>query len=76
MEESSNRTFMELKLDTGAVSELLVGSNRTFMELKYVLWQEEIEADRSSNRTFMELKLLTLIGYLLSLLVLIVPLWN
>ena len=67
---------MELKLDTGAVSELLVGSNRTFMELKYVLWQEEIEADRSSNRTFMELKLLTLIGYLLSLLVLIVPLWN
>ena len=33
-------------------------------------------AFKRSNRTFMELKLLTLIGYLLSLLVLIVPLWN
>ena len=31
---SSNRTFMELKLDSAGVEEAASGSNRTFMELK------------------------------------------
>ena len=35
LRESSNRTFMELKLLSVVISPYFVSSNRTFMELKY-----------------------------------------
>ena len=54
---SSNRTFMELKLNTIWTNQnRSISSNRTFMELKsYKIIDTAFEYN-CSNRTFMELK--------------------
>ena len=73
----SNRTFMELKSwrieEDGEEDE---GSNRTFMELKLIFPMFCNTEETSSNRTFMELKWFSLFLVVLSLCVLIAPLWN
>ena len=51
-------------------------SNRTFMELKFAVCRYSDNIIGSSNRTFMELKFQSSNRLALSLLVLIVPLWN
>ena len=77
MLESSNRTFMELKLRwLRCLSWRSQSSNRTFMELKCISRQKANTLVGSSNRTFMELKLLSMSGVNVLPKVLIVPLWN
>ena len=56
---SSNRTFMELKLNfTRRRARWRLSSNRTFMELKSPKKLGLALSHGGSNRTFMELKLL------------------
>ena len=51
-------------------------SNRTFMELKFASYTSLAVAISRSNRTFMELKYSLARSSNISVMVLIVPLWN
>ena len=56
IDESLNRTFMELKQHPLSWLSSNSGLNRTFMELKQLLNRIAIGERLSLNRTFMELK--------------------